>query len=162
MGIRPLLTRVRNALDGNGFVVGAAIFFFVLGLILIPVVFLSSVQWAGTSVQGIDRGGIVYYIYKGQTYSLDDTSRFNSHTVYFNPKDPDTTAELGNAPLEVVDVVSVAAPFLIALAIVGVASRRHWRIRRARNDPAPVGFGHGLDHEVLHRLLEQRRRDEQS
>jgi hypothetical protein len=157
--------RLRNALEGNGLVLGAALFFLALGLILIPVVFLSSVQWTGTAVQGVERGGLVYYSYKGQNYSLDDTSRFNTNTVYFKPKHPDTTAELGNPPIKVVDVASVAVPFLIGFAIAGVEARRHLRgrrLRRARNDAEPVGFGQGLDREVLHRLLEQRRQDDQN
>jgi len=154
-----LTRRIRNALDGSGLVIGAAVFFFALGLILIPVVFLSSVRWTGTSVQGVDRGGIVYYSYDGQNYSLDDTSRFDSHRVYFRPTRPDTTAELGNSASTVVDIASVAVPFLIALAIVGMEARRLWRTRRTRNDPAAVGFGHGLDLEVVHRLLDERRRE---
>jgi hypothetical protein len=120
------------------------------------------VRWTGTSVQGDERGGIVYYTYHGQNYSLDDTSRFDSHTVYFNPKHPDTSAELGNSAETVVDIASVAVPFLIALAIVAFKARRVWRTRRTRNDPAAVGFGHGLDLEVVHRLLNERRRDAQN
>ena len=150
--------RIRDAFDGSGLVVSAALFFFALGFILIPVVF-SSVRWTGTAVHGIDRGGIVYYTYQGQNYSLDDTSRFDSHTVYFNPKHPDTSAELGNSAATAVDIASVAVPFLIALAIVAFEARRLWRVRRTRNDPAAVGFGHGLDLEVVHRLLDERRRE---
>lgn len=151
--------RIRDAFDGSGLVISAAVFFFALGLILIPVVFLSSVRWTGTSVQGVDRGGIVYYTYNGQNYSLDDTSRFDSHTVYFRPSRPDTTAQLGNSAATVVDIGSVAVPFLIGLAIVGFETRRIWRTRRTRNNPAAIGFGHGLDLEVVHRLLDERRRE---
>ena len=160
MGIRRLVVRLRSAIEGNGFIVSVAIFFLALGVILIPFVFLSSVQFTGTAVQGIDRDGIVYYTYNGQNYSLDDTSRFNSHTVYFRPSRPDTTAELGNTPMKVVDVVIVAVPFLIAFTIIGLEARRYWRYRRARFKPAPVGFGYGLDPEVLQRLIDKRRRDD--
>jgi hypothetical protein len=162
VGIRRLVARLRSALEGNGFIISVAIFFVALGLILIPFVLLSSVQFTGTAVHGVDRGGIVYYSYKGQNYSLDDTSKFNSHTVYFRPSRPDTTAELGNTPMKVLDVVIVAIPFLIAFTIAGVEARRYWRYRRARNKPEPVGFGQGLDHDVLRRLNEKRRREEQS
>ena len=62
--------------------------------------------------------------------------------------------------MKVVDLTIVAVPFLIAFAIVGVESRRYWRYRRARFKPAPVGFGQGLDPEVLQRLIDKRRRDE--
>ena len=160
MGVRRLVTRFRSALEGNGFIVSVAIFFLALGLILIPFVLLSSVQFTGTAVQGTVRGGIVYYSYNGQNYSLDDTSRFNSHTVYFRPSRPDATAELGNTPTKVLDVAIVAVPFLIVFVIVGVESRRYWRYRRARFAPAPVGFGHGLDPEVLQRLNAKRRMDD--
>ena len=162
MGIRWLVFRFRNALEGNGFIVSVAVFFLALGLILIPFVLLSSVQFTGTAVQGVDRGGIVYYTYNGQNYTVDDTSRFNSHTVYLRPKRPDTTAELGNTPTKVLDVAIVAVPFLIAFTITGVEARRYWRFRRAQYKPVPVGFGQGLDHEVLHRLIEKRRQDDQS
>ncbi len=155
-----MIARLRNAFDGSGFVIAAAIFFFALGLILIPVVFLSSVRWTGTEVQGTERGGIVYYTYNGQNYSLDDTSRFDTHTVYFRPSRPDTTAQLGNSASTFVDVASVAVPFLIGLAIVSMEIRRIWRTRRTRNNPAAIGFGHGLDLEVVHRILDERRREQ--
>jgi hypothetical protein len=61
--------------------------------------------------------------------------------------------------MKVLDVAIVAVPFLIAFTIAGVEARRYWRFRRARHKPEPVGFGQGLDHEVLQRLIEKRRRD---
>lgn len=80
-----VLARIKRWSDGNVLLITSAVFFIAVGSILATLVF-SSVLWSGTAVQGVDRGGIVYYTYDGQTNSLDDTSRFYSHTVYLDPK----------------------------------------------------------------------------
>jgi hypothetical protein len=154
-----LLARIKRWCDGNVLLIISAVFFIAVGSILASLVF-SSVLWSGTAVQGVDRGGIVYYTYDGQTNSLDDTSRFYSHTVYLDPERPDTSAVLGDPARKVFDVASVAIPFLIALVIIAAGVRRERQFRRGSgaDDPSVGGFGHGLDPEVVHRLIERRRR----
>jgi hypothetical protein len=146
-------------IDGDGALIAAAAFFLALGSLLLVVALTSSsrVQWTGTSVHGVERGGIVFYSYDGQNYSLDDTSRFLSHTVYLDPAKPATTAMLGSIGDRIVDLVSVLGPYGIAAVIIVVGVRRRRHYRRRANDPSAGGFGYGLDPEVVHRLIERRR-----
>jgi hypothetical protein len=150
---------IRDRFDGDGPMLIGITFFAVVGALLLTVVLTSStrVQWTGTSVKGVDRGGIVYYTYDGQQNSLDRTSRFMSSTVYLDPSKPESTAMLGDVADRVVDVVSVAVPFLIAATILGVGVSRRIRWRRRANDPSAGGFGHGLDPEVVQRLIQRQR-----
>jgi hypothetical protein len=150
---------IRDRFDGDGPMLLGASFFFVVSALLLTVVLTSStrVQWTGTSVKGVERGGIVYYTYDGQQNSLDDTSRFMSSRVYLDPSNPESTAMLGDVADRVVDVASVSVPFLIGVTIVGVGVTRRIRWRRRANDPAAGGFGHGLDPEVVQRLIQKQR-----
>lgn len=153
MSLRGAAARVRRQLRGGPAAAWTAAFF-ALGLILAAIEF-STVQWTGTAVQGVERDGIVYYTYRGQLHSIDDTSSFNTHTVYFDPSDPDTSAQLGNGVREAVDVTIVAVPFLIGLTIVGFAVRNRAIARRL--SPKSGTFGHGMDPDALHRLNVARR-----
>jgi hypothetical protein len=150
---------IQYRFDGDGPMMIGASFFLVVGSILLAVVLTSStrVQWTGTSVKGVERGGIVYYTYDGQQNSLDDTSRFMSSTVYLDPSKPESTAMLGNVADRVVDVVSVVVPYSIAAIILGVGVTRRVRWRRRNNDPTASGFGYGLDPEVVQRLIQKQR-----
>jgi hypothetical protein len=159
MGVRPVLSRIRKLPRRAGPLAVWAGLFVVLGLILIPVMF-SSVQWSGTAIKGVDRGGIVYYTYLGQNYSIDDTSSLNTHTVYLDPKHPDTSAELGNPYARALDVAVVAVPFVIAAVLVGFSLRQRARRRSEREHPKDGGFGQGLDPEFVRRLNAERRAQE--
>ena len=117
----------------------------------------TSVLWTGTSIQGVERGGIVYYTFRGQNYSVDDTSRFNSPTVYFDPHDPGGTAQLDNIAFRLVSVGLAALPILIALVIIGFDIRRRRIIRRQTKAPDERVFGDGLDVDLVHRLNVERR-----
>jgi hypothetical protein len=62
----------------------------------------------------------------------------------------------------VFDMVSVAAPYTAAGAIIWFGIRRRIQYRRRANDPMAWGFGYGLDPEVVQRLLEKRRHSQLS
>ncbi len=151
---------VRSRFEGTApMLVGASVFFIVGCLFLVGALTgPTRVQWTGRSVQGTERGGIVYYSYNGQNYSLDSTSRFMSNTVYFDPSDPHS-AMLGNAADRVLDIVTVAGPYAIATIILVVGTSRRIRRRRARRRDLSSGttasFGQGLDPALVRRLIER-------
>lgn len=155
MAVRALMSRI-TGLPGRAPALVWAGLLIVLGGITTGFAF-TSVLWTGTSVRGVERGGIVYYTFHGQNYSIDDTSRFNSPTVYFDPHDPSGTAQLDNIAFRLVSVGLAALPLLIALVIIGFDIRRRRIIRRQTKAPGERAFGDGLDVDLVHRLNVERR-----
>jgi hypothetical protein len=151
---------VRERLDGNRLVTAVAVLLVLIGSVILRSSLTgdSGLQWTGTKVQGVERGGIVYYSYRGQSYSLDQTSRFASNTVAFDAKDPADTAVLVYPLDRDLEVAAVLACYLAAIAVAGYAV-----VRARRRTAAPLGgrsadsFGSGLDPEVVRRLIEKRR-----
>ena len=89
---------LRARLDGNRPLVAAVVILVAISLLILHSSLSgpSAVQWTGTRVQGVERGGIVYYSYAGEQYSIDDYGHFNTTTVAFNKSDPNDTAILVN------------------------------------------------------------------
>lgn len=148
--------------DARVMVIGASVFF-LIGCLFFTVALTGTnrVEWTGTSIRGTERGGIVYYSYGGQNYSLDVTSRFMSSTVYLDPRHPDSSAMLDNSADRAVDIVTVGAPLALSVVILGVGTfRRFRRHRHERGEPAidpETTFGRGLDPAIVRRLIEKGR-----
>ena len=109
---------------GNGVVLTAAAACVVGGLLLIPAVFLTSVQWTGTAIQGHERGGLVYYTYRGRSETIDKVSRFRTDTVYLDPKHPTSSAQLGDNYTKAFDIGFACLPFIAAGAVLAYGFRR--------------------------------------
>lgn len=150
---------LRDRLEGNRGLVAVVVILVAVSLLILHSCLSgpTAVQWTGTKVAGDERGGIVYYSYGGQQYSIDDNGRFNSTTVAFDDSDPSGTAMLLNPYERGFEIAGVVVPYLLAGGIVGLTLYRR-RQRRAEflsgNDD---GFGRGLDPEVVQRLIEKRR-----
>lgn len=154
----------RSRFDGLGPFVAAAALFYVLALLLLAAAIMSptSLQWTGKTIKGTERGGIVFYNYKGQTYSLDDPKGTNATgvTVILDPNNP-STAMLDNPVDRLVDVVSVLGPVLLGTAVIGAGYLRRSRRRASlgrRGQGTVEGFGTGLDPQTVSRLLERQNR----
>lgn len=152
---------VRERLDGNRWLVAV-----VAILVLVSLVILHSsltgpaaVQWTGTKLKGTERGGIVYYSYRGEQYTLDHTDKFDSTIVAFKPSDPSGTAILVNDNERWVEAAGVVVPYPLAAGIVMLTLRKRRRVQAELLAGPDDGFGRGLDPEVVQRLIEKRRKE---
>jgi hypothetical protein len=157
---------VRERFAGLGPFVGTAAVLFVIGIIavLLELQSPSLVQWDGIKVHGVTTGGITYYTYGGQHYSVDnihasanDRTR-RPTTVWLDRSNPTdfNSAYIENAWARWLDFTIVMMWFFFAALILlaGLLRRR----RRHRRVVATMGeFGAGLSDEVVRRLLEERR-----
>ena len=149
----------RRWLQGTGPFSGLAVGFLLLGglFLLIAMWSPSWILWTGHPVPSSERGGIVFYSYRGQNYSLDPPSRFVFHetTVYLEPANP--SVAMLNDPVErAIDLVTVGGPVVVAVVLLGFGFRR--RRRWARADAAPRdGFGQGIDRETMAWLRDRQR-----
>jgi hypothetical protein len=127
---------------------------FFLTAILSPTV----IQWTGTPVHSTYRGGIVYYSYRGQNYTLDDPSAatFHETTVWLNPANP-SDAMLDNPLDRDIDIASIIGPLLVAAVLLALGLRRRRRLDAAAAGPREE-FGQGIDRATMGLLAEQRAR----
>jgi hypothetical protein len=146
--------------DMGAFIAGAA------ALVVVGSLFLfsatqspSMLQWTGTAVKAVENGGIAYYSFHGQSYTLDVTSSLmQTGTVYLDPADP-STAMFSNPVARWTDIATVGGPYTAAVLLLGVGfARRSRRRRRRRQDHGNgLSFGTGLDHQTLSHLRERQR-----
>ena len=95
----------------------------------------SAVYWTGDRVAAYSEGGIIFYRYRGQDYTISDDDRGAADTqrvpvpVWVDPDDP-TQARADNL-VRWVDAVSVAGWFVAVVALLPVACvRQRRRLRR--------------------------------
>ena len=146
--------------DMGTFVAGAVALFMMGSLFLVAAVQSPSMlQWSGTAVKAVESGGIAYYSFHGQTYTLDVTSPvLQSDTVYLDPADP-SNAMFSNPVTRWTDIATVGGPYTasVLLLTLGFARRSRRRRRRLQDSGPGVSFGTGLDHVTLGRLLDRQR-----
>ena len=157
---RPTTTsRMRRWFEDMGTFVAGAVALFVVGTLFLvaAVQSPSTLQWTGTAVRAVESGGLAYYTFHGQTYTLDITSPLlGSSTVYLDPADP-SNAMFSNPVTRWTDIGSVGGPYLASVLLLTFGFARRARRRRLRDRDLQLSFGSGLDHTTLGRLLERQR-----
>jgi hypothetical protein len=144
--------------DMGNFVAGAVALFMMGSLFLVAAVQSPSMlQWSGTAVKAVESGGIAYYSFHGQTYTLDVTSPvLKSDTVYLDPADP-SNAMFSNPVTRWTDIASVGGPYTASVLLLTLGFARRSRRRHLQDSGSGVSFGTGLDHVTLDRLLDRQR-----
>jgi len=144
--------------DMGTFIAGAVALFVVGSLFLVAAVQSPSMlQWTGTAVRSAESGGLLYYTFHGQTYTLDVTSPvLGSSTVYVDPADP-SNAMLSNPLTRLTDIGSVGGPYAASLLLLTFGLTRRARRRHLRDRGLRQSFGSGLDQTTLGRLLDRQR-----
>lgn len=132
-----VLARIRGWFDGAGwFVAGAAGLFVVALLAVVLSLQVDNLMWTGQPVHGTEQGGIVYYTWHGQSYTVDDSQGLGhgtSVTVYINPANP-SGAVLDNPTDRVITYLVVGLPVLAGagLLVMGGTRKSRWRRRNAK------------------------------
>jgi len=147
--------------DGAGWLVGSAVVLFVFALLVVLLEFQSPdvVLWTGHRVTGTEQGGIVYYRWQGQTYSVDAPGYGSSTavSVWLDPGDPGN-AMIDNAANRAVVASLVGLPLIVGVALLAVGPTRRYRWARG---VAPA-VGYGLDPDFVARHLRELRRDDKN
>lgn len=158
---------LRRYADGmRGFMIAAGVLT-VLGIlaVLLEIQSPSFVQWSGIEVHGYTQGGITYYDYRGEAYTVDNTGADPSDqrkvptTLWLHRSDPtdSTSAYIESGRNRWTDFGFTIGWFALAALIVAVGvlrQRRRWRYRVAHMGE----FGHGLSDEVVRRIRADRER----
>jgi hypothetical protein len=157
------VSRIRRLLDGTGpfnAVAALAVLVGVLALLL-QLQSPDAALWTGQPVRAVNDGGLAYYTFRGQQYTIDVSGAVPAHpeplTVYVDPSNP-AAGVLDTLTNRLVDALIVGGPFLIAILAFCLGLLR--RVRRRRRRP-PVGrdtFGQGLDIATMSWLREQQQR----
>lgn len=125
---------LRQWFEDTGLFTGFAVALFVFGslFVLAEVQSPSMLQWTGTGVHASQSGGIAFYSFQGQTYTLDvPTPAAFSSTVYFDPADP-STAMFSNTLTRWTEAATVAGPYAAAALLLALGFARRSRRRRLR------------------------------
>lgn len=128
---------VRKWFDGAGWYVGLAVALFTFALLAVFLTLQSSdiVLWTGQHVTGTEQGGIVYYRWHGDSYSLDATGNGSSNavSVYLDPGNP-SNAMIDNAFDRAVAVLLIGVPVAggVVLLILGGTRNYRWARRNAK------------------------------
>ncbi len=125
---------VRQWFEDTGAFTAFAVVFLVLGslFVLAEIQSPSMLQWNGTGVHASESGGIAFYSFKGQTYTLDvPTPSAFSSTVYIDPADP-STAMFSNTLTRLTEASTVAGPYALAALLLALGFARRSRRRRLR------------------------------
>lgn len=123
----------------------------------------SGLLWTGHEVHASERGGIVYYTYRGASYSTNDPGSYRTgpRTVWIDPGKPSRVAFDGWVP-RVSESLVVGGPYLASVAFGAgalVRKRRYVRTRQRVESQAAETFGDGLDRDTVERLLARQRAD---
>ena len=156
---------MRKAFQGTGKFPVISACFALVGTVFLVLVLMntSGLLWIGHEVHASERGGIVYYTYKGASYSINDPGNYRtgSRTIWIDPGKPSRVAFDGWVP-RVSESLVVGGPYLAAAALgIGavVRKRRYVRTRRRIESQESDNFGDGLDRDTVERLLARQRAD---
>lgn len=133
--VRDKMTHIVNrGCEDLGAFIGGAAALLVLGslFLLADLQSPSLLQWTGTPVPAVERGGIAYYSFHGQNYTLNVPSpNTSTSTVYLDPANP-SDAMFSRPVTRWTEFAGVAGPYASAvlLLILGVARRSRRRRRR--------------------------------
>ena len=125
---------VRQWFEDTGAFTAFAVALLVFGslFVLAEIQSPSMLQWNGTGVHASESGGIAFYSFKGQTYTLDvPTPSAFSSTVYIDPADP-STAMFSNTLTRSTEAATVAGPYALAALLLALGFARRSRRRRLR------------------------------
>jgi hypothetical protein len=154
--------RIGRWFDGLGLFIGPAIVLFVLAL-LVTVLEVQTPEillWTGHRVVGTEQGGIVFYRWHGQNYSLDMPGYRSSKTVsvFIDPGDANNAIADNLADRLFVGLL-VGGPVLLGVALIGTGLIRRSRARRRRTRAGPRPVIDVLDTNVAARNLRDLRGD---
>ena len=126
---------VRKWFDGAGWFVGLAVALFTFALLAVFLTLQSSdsVLWTGQHVTGTEQGGIVYYRWDGDSYSLDAQGNGSSNavSVYLDPGNP-SHAVIDNAFGRAMAVLLIGVPVAGGVVILGGTRNYRWARRNAK------------------------------
>jgi hypothetical protein len=144
--------------DMGAFILGASALFVVGSLFLFAAIQSPSMlQWTGTAVRSVENGGIAYYSFHGQNYTLDVTSPLlQTGTVYLDPADP-SNAMFSNPLTRWTDIATIGGPYAASVLLLTAGFARRSRRRRLKRRGPGRSFGSGLDQAALGRLRDRQR-----
>lgn len=125
---------VHRWFEDTGAFTGFAVALFVVGslFVLAEAQSPSMLQWTGTAVHDVQSGGIAYYSFRGQNYTLNVTSPgMWSSTVYVDPADP-STAMFANTLTRWTEAATVAGPYAGSVFLLALGFARRSRRRRLK------------------------------
>jgi hypothetical protein len=148
--------RLGRWFDGLGLFIGPAIALFVLALLVVvlelhtPEILL----WTGHRVAGTEQGGIVFYRWQGQNYSLDapGSRSANAVSVYLDPGDANN-AIIDNLADRAFVGFLIGGPVIAGVALIATGVFRRSRSRRRRKRPGLRPVIDVLDTDVAARNL---------
>jgi hypothetical protein len=144
--------------------------FAVVGILFLASILMSPGGWQwwmdAKAVHGNEQSGVIYYSYRGVSYSVVDPNSTGSspRTVYVVASDPGN-ADLHSATATVVlDWTITGGPLIVGASFLAFGFLRRTstsRMRRGVGDRPGQSFGDGLDSETVERLLANQRADGQ-
>jgi hypothetical protein len=156
--------RIGSWFDGTGWYIGLAVALFAFALVMVLAELQSPdvVLWTGHRVVGAEEGGIVYYRWHGQNYSLNAPGYGSAKAVgvYLDPGNP-AHAVIDNIAARALtgSLIGLPAAGGVALLTIGLSRRYRATRRQLRGAAAAPDFGQGLDPEFVSRRLKELRRD---
>lgn len=125
---------VHRWFEDTGAFTGFAVALFVVGtlFVLAEVQSPSMLQWTGTGVHATQSGGIAFYSFRGQNYTLNvPTPAAFSSTVYIDPAEP-STAMFSNTLTRWTEAGTVAGPYAGSVLLLSLGFARRSRRRRLK------------------------------
>ena len=125
----------------------AALFVLGSGFILADLQSPSLLQWTGTQVADVQKGGIAYYSFKGVEYTLDLPVRAPGQsampsTVVLDPENP--SQAMFSRPLSKwIEATLVVGPYVTSLLVLAFGFARRSRRRRLRATLGPDRYEWG-------------------
>ena len=91
----------------------------------------SSLLWTGQPVTATEQGGIAYYTWQGQPYTVDIPGYGSAKaiTLYLDPANPGNAIPDSLAD-RLVTVLAVGVPVLAAVVVLAIGGTRNYRWKR--------------------------------